>query len=209
MRALDLFCGGGGAGMGLYKAGFEVVGVDIEPQPKYPFEFVQADALTYPFAGFDFIWASPVCKKFSSATRTSGTTAKWSDQITPIRRRLKRSKKPWVIENVEGAPLVDPVILCGTMFGLKLYRHRLFEANFKIRVPKHPTHRAKVTKMGRPKKAGEFINPVGHFSGVRDAQRAMDIDWLGQKELAQAIPPAYSEYIARQWVTDDKSGGQC
>jgi len=197
MRALDLFCGGGGAGMGLHQAGFEVVGVDIFDQPKYPFEFIKADALKYPLKGFDFVWASPVCKKFSSATKTAGTSDNWPDQITPLRKRLKRWGGNWAIENVGGSPLIDPIMLCGAMFGLRLYRHRFIETSKPINQPSHPTHKNKVCKMGRPPKRDEFINPVGHFSGVAIVQKAMDIDWLGQKELAQAIPPAYSEYVAR------------
>jgi len=196
MKALDLFCGGGGASAGLAKAGFEVTGVDLFPQPKYPYKFIQADAMTFPLDGYDLIWASPVCKHFSSATRTSRTIDKWPDQITPIRKRLQSCNTLYVIENVAGAPLKNAFMLCGIMFGLPLYRHRFFECNFNIALPSHPKHVARVGKMGRPLKEGEFINPVGHFSDVKAAQRAMKILWLGQKELAQAIPPAYSEFIA-------------
>src|SRR6476659_6309400 len=176
IRALDLFCGSGGAAMGLYRAGFSIVGVDLFPQPKFPFEFIQGDALTYPFDGFDFVWASPVCKKFSSATRTAGTSHLWPDQIAPIRERLIEWGGPWIIENVPGAPLRDPVSLCGAMFGLKVYRHRLFESNVPLVVPEHPVHIARTAKMGRPVQEGEFINPVGHFSDVPFAQKAMGIN---------------------------------
>ena len=182
--------------MGLHQAGYTVVGVDIDPQPRYPFTFYQADALTFPLHDYDFVWASPICKKFSSATRTSKTQDNWPDQIAPIRKRLQKWGGKWCIENVPGAPLVDPMMLCGAMFGLKTYRHRLFETSFNIEAPTHPNHKAKVCKMGRPPKKGEFINPVGHFSGVEFAKKALGIDWMTRDELSQSIPPAYAKYIA-------------
>lgn len=198
MKALDLFCGAGGASMGLHRAGYEVTGVDLYPQPRYPFNFVQADALTFPLEGYDLIWASPVCKRFSSATRTAGTSEMWPDQIAPIRERLEAAGVPYIIENVQGAPLINAVMLCGAQFGLQTYRHRYFESNVLLLVPPHPRHDAPVVKMGRPPTAGQFINPVGHFSDVPYARRALGIPWMGQSELAQAIPPAYSEYLGRQ-----------
>src|SRR3989337_2338587 len=135
MKCLDLFCCGGGAGMGYHLAGMEVVGVDIDPQPKYPFAFVQADALEYLAAHgheFDFIHASPPCQKWSIITKCGGNIDH-PDLIDPVRELLQRSGKPWVIENVPGSPLRDPIMLCGTMFGLGtsrgyiLRRHRYFE----------------------------------------------------------------------------------
>lgn len=199
-KALDLFCGAGGAGMGLHRAGFDVVGVDIAPQSRYPFEFVQADALTYPLDGFDLVWASPVCKRFSSATRTAGTSHRWDDQIAPIRQRLVQSGLPYIIENVAGAPLLSPLTLCGAMFGLRTYRHRLFESNVLLLAPPHPKHTAPVVKMGRPPAAHEYINPVGHFSNIGAAREAMGIEWMNGAGLSQAIPPAYSEYLGRQII---------
>ena len=102
-RALDLFCGAGGASMGLSRAGFDVVGVDIEPQPEYPFDFVRADALTYPLDGFDFIWASPKCQRYSAATRQSGNPEAHPDQVPAVRERLLAAGMPYAIENVMGA----------------------------------------------------------------------------------------------------------
>jgi DNA (cytosine-5)-methyltransferase 1 len=200
LRALDLFCGAGGASEGLHRAGFEVVGVDIAPQKNYPFRFIQADALTFPLDGYDLIWASPVCKRFSSATRTSKTSAIWPDQIMPLRARLEKWGGAWIIENVLGAPLRNSVMLCGAQFGLKVYRHRYFESSHLLLVPPHLEHHTPIVKMGRRPKPGDFINPVGHFSGVGYAQQAMGIDWMGQKELSQAIPPAYSEFLTRQVI---------
>ena len=129
-RILDLFCGAGGAAMGYHRAGFDVVGVDIKPQPRYPFEFVQADAMTYPLDGFDAIHASPVCKRHSAATPT-WARKNHPNQIPPTRERLIRTGLPWVIENVPGAPLRPDLKLCGCMFGLnELERERWFETNW-------------------------------------------------------------------------------
>src|SRR5258708_28352590 len=129
MKVLDLFCGAGGAAMGLPRAwpDAEILGVDIVPQPRYPFKFVQADAMTFPLEGYDFIWASPPCQAFSKTRRITGK--EYPDLIDPIRQRFP-TRIPYVIENVTGAPLFAPVMLCGTMFGLKVIRHRNFETNF-------------------------------------------------------------------------------
>lgn len=194
-RALDLFCCAGGAGMGLHRAGFDVVGVDIEPQPHYPFEFHQADAMTFPLAGFDFIWASPPCQAYTLCQRIRDN--EHPDLIEPTRQRLQASGVPWCIENVVGAPLINPIELCGAMFGLRTYRHRLFECSFPISAPTHPPHVAPLRKMGRPVRDGEFIHVVGNFSGVQVARDAMGIQWMPRDKLREAIPPAYSEFIGR------------
>lgn len=201
-KILDLFCCGGGAGMGYHLAGFEVVGVDIEPQPKYPFEFIRDDAISFLISHgneFDAVHASPPCQAFTPATKQwRGEGREYNDFISATRKELIALGRPWVIENVVGAPLVDPVLLCGAMFGLKTYRHRLFESSHYLYVPAHLKHTIPQAKMGRAPKDGEFIQVVGHFSGVPFAQKAMNIGWLGQKELAQAIPPAYTEFIGLQ-----------
>jgi DNA (cytosine-5)-methyltransferase 1 len=195
-KALDLFCGAGGASKGLADAGFEVTGVDILPQPNYPFKFVLADAMNFPLEGYDFIWASPPCQAFSMAQRIQKN--QHPDFISRIRRRLVESGTPWCIENVVGAPLLNPITLCGAMFGLRVYRHRLFETSFEIEQPLHPNHLAPVTKMGRPPKEGEFMHVVGNFSGVKEARAAMKIDWMTRDELRESIPPAYSTFIGLQ-----------
>ncbi len=201
LRALDLFCCAGGASMGLHRAGFEVVGVDIADQPHYPFEFHKADALEYPLDGFDFIWASPPCQAYTKAQRLQ--KREHPDLIAPMRRRLEQGfGKPYVIENVPGAPLnpFRSVMLCGSMFpSLKVYRHRFFETNFgHDRLHRHhPAHDAPQVKMGRPVRQGDFIQVVGNFSGVAYAREAMGIDWMTRDELREAIPPAYSEFIGR------------
>jgi len=185
--------------MGLWRAGFDVVGVDIAPQPRYPFMFIQADALDVRFQGFDFIWASPPCQAHSLAQRIRKNTH--ADIIAPIRERLKGSGVPWCIENVVGAPLIDPIELCGAMFDLRVYRHRLFECSFPVSVPPHPEHVAPLRKMGRKPEPGDFMHVVGNFSGVAQAREAMGIDWMARDELREAIPPAYSEHIGRAAIS--------
>jgi DNA (cytosine-5)-methyltransferase 1 len=194
-RLLDLFCGAGGAAMGYHRAGFEVIGVDIVPQPRFPFEFHQADAMTFPLDGYDVIHASPPCQRYSGAQRIRDR--EHPDLLWRIQARLVGRR--YVIENVVGAPLHNPIMLCGAMFGLKTYRHRLFESSLSIR-PKspHPPHIWPQTKMGRKPKAGEFIHVVGNFSGVALAREAMDTPWMTRDEMREAIPPAYTEWIGQQ-----------
>lgn len=199
-RILDLFCCGGGAGMGYRQAGFDVVGVDIMPQKRYPFPFIQADALGLDMAfvrTFDAIHASPPCQAYTLAQRIRGN--EHPDLIDPTRELLEASGLPWVIENVEGAPLRNPIVLCGSMFPeLRVYRHRQFEASFPITVPEHLAHDVPLTKMGRPVVAGNFMHVVGNFSGVSAARKAMGIDWMARDELREAIPPAYTRHIGTQ-----------
>jgi DNA (cytosine-5)-methyltransferase 1 len=198
-RLLDLFCGAGGASMGYVQAGFDVVGVDIKKQPNYPFEFHRADALTFDFRGFDAVAASPPCQRYTNAQKIR--QREHPNLVAPIRRRLKANKRPYVIENVVGAPLINPIELCGAMFSLQVYRHRLFECSFPIAAPVHPIHVAPLRKMGRPVKPGEFMHVVGNFSGVAQARKAMCIDWMTRDELRESIPPAYTEYIGRHLMT--------
>lgn len=196
-KALDLYCCAGGAGMGLWRAGFDVVGVDIAPQPHYPFEFVQADTfdLTPEYlTSFDFLWASPPCQAHTLAQRIRNNAH--PDLIEQTRSMLRHIGKPYCIENVVGAPLIGPIELCGAMFGLKVYRHRLFECSFPIKAPRHPAHVAPLRKMGRKPEPGDFMHVVGNFSGVRQAREAMGIDWMVRDELREAIPPAFSKFIA-------------
>lgn len=138
-RCIDLFCCAGGSSKGYARAGFDVVGVDIEPQPNYPFPFIRADVTELDprfLATFDFIAASPPCQRYSNAQRLMGN--RHPDLVAPTRALLKAAKRPYAIENVVGAPLIDPVELCGAMFGLRVYRHRLFEYSFSVKAPKHP-----------------------------------------------------------------------
>ena len=211
-RLLDLFCGAGGAAMGYHRAGFEVVGVDIAPQKNYPFEFHQADAMTFPLDGFEFIHASPPCQAFTLANfkaRRDGLV-EHPDLIDPVRQRLISTGKPWVIENVGGAPLMNPAMLCGTMFGLGVFRHRCFESNVLLLVPNHSAHEGRIGDgeffsvaggAGRWKSWGTVKRDVSKGTAVQ-WREAMGIDWMTRKELTQAIPPHYTEFIGRAILND-------
>lgn len=184
--------------MGLHRAGYEVVGVDINPQPHYPFEFHQADALTYPLEGFDLIWASPPCQAHTQLRGLGKASEGDQDFIEAIRWRLVYSKTPYVIENVLGAPLKDPVTLCGSSFGLAVRRHRLFEASFPIaRPPCSCRSRRNVAVYGKAP-GHRLPDGVQRARSLEHGREAMGIDWMDWRELTQAIPPAYSEHIARQ-----------
>lgn len=197
-KLLDLFCCQGGASRGYADAGFDVTGVDIDPQPRYPFNFVQADAVQYladHLDDYDAFAASPPCQAHTLAQRIQQNDH--PDFIDPIRDLMIASGKPWVIENVVGAPLRDPQMLCGAMFGLETYRHRLFEtgAGFTFEAPEHPQHVARTTKMGRPVQPGEYMHVVGNFTGVDKARGVMGMPWANRDGLREAIPPAYTEFI--------------
>jgi DNA (cytosine-5)-methyltransferase 1 len=201
--ALDLYCCQGGASHGLAAAGFQVVGIDIVEQPNYPFPFIRADAITTLPRGFDFVWASPPCQAHTLAQRIQGR--EHPDLIEPTRAMLRASGIPYVIENVVGAPLEDPIMLCGGMFGLQTYRHRLFECSFAIDPPHHPDHIAPIRKMGRPVREGEMMHIVGNFSGVQKARDIMGTQWMNRDGLREAIPPAFSKYIAEAALLSIKS----
>lgn len=210
-RLLDLFCGAGGAGMGYHQSDFEVVGVDLKPQPRYPFEFIQADCLTLDpvfVASFDAIHASPPCQKHTAAAPLQGLDH--TDLIPATRAILRASGLPYVIENVPGAPLLNPVTLCGLALGCNVKRHRLFESNFLIfgtECPKgHPgdwlivfgysaLHRSRGQGTGPKKDRGKS---KGKTVPHAEACAAMGIDWMNRMELSQAIPPAYARFIGGQ-----------
>jgi DNA (cytosine-5)-methyltransferase 1 len=223
-RLLDLFCGSGGAGMGYHRAGFEVIGVDIKPKPYYPFKFHQADALEYPLSGFDVVHASPPCQVYSRLSHLSGKQHK--ALIPIIRERLKKLNIPYVIENVIGAPLVNPIMLCGSMFGLKtkcgaqLLRHRLFEV-YPILILTPKCNHAKTRTIGIfGNKARDTAAEKRHYTKsketrgpapndilftLKDAQYAMGCPWMPFTSLSQAIPPAYTEFIGKQLMAHLKT----
>ena len=222
MRLLDLFCGAGGAAMGYHRAGFdEIVGVDIKPQPRYPFTFVQGDAMTYPLDGFDAIHASPPCQAFTTIRKGLWKDREHPDYVAAIRERLSVRGVPYVIENVPGAPLVRPFLLCGTMFRLRaknaeLRRHRLFEVQGfgMAMVPPcaHGSYGRKVPTSGKDGSERYWpatIEVYGNSGGSsrrdsrqmyphRDRAVAMGIDWMNGEELSEAVPPAYTEFIGKQ-----------
>lgn len=204
--------------MGYYRAGFDVVGVDIEPQPRYPFPFLQGDVLEvlktllagghlcftgehqYALNDFSAIHASPPCQRRTKAQKIQ--KREHPALIGPTRFLLERTGLNYVIENVvpddaatDDDPLVDPVMLCGAMFGLKTYRHRLFESNVSLGAPPHPTHVARTAKMGRPPQPGEFMHVVGNFSGVEHGREVMGMPWASRDGLREAIPPVYAQWV--------------
>lgn len=203
-RALDLFCGAGGATRGLQQAGFHVTGVDIDPQPHYCGDvFIQADAMTFPLDGFDLIWASPPCQGYSRMRHLPWLQGRqYPLLIGAMRQRLEAWGGDWIIENVEDAPMQSGVTLCGTMFGLKVYRHRRFESNVLLMSPPHLPH-TETIGAGRMLNDRERGNASGMVSLVGKDPRgaaAMGISWMVRGELAQAIPPAYARYLGEQMI---------
>ena len=208
MRLLDLYCKAGGASKGYADAGFEVVGIDIKKQKRYPYEFIQADCLEILqdmeyLRTFDVIAASPPCQTHSRTKHLRNAQGKSTDKVDLIpqtRSALIESGVPYVIENVPGAPLINPVQMCGSYFGLKVRRHRLFESNYHL--------------IGSPCKHKEQGKPVGIYGSMRDeipkgghtaksieeAREAMGIDWMIWGELVEAIPPRYTYEIGKQLI---------
>jgi DNA (cytosine-5)-methyltransferase 1 len=214
-RLLDLYCGAGGAARGYHDAGFDVVGVDIAPQPNYPYDFIQADALLYlrglesvnaginapAWFEFDAIHASPPCQAYSamSVTRPEG---EWPDLIAPTRALLTASGLPWVMENVAGAPLINPIILCGTSFGLgadgfEHRRHRYFESSFPMLVP-NCHHSLPAAPLYGHNPGRDWMRRYGRSFGIALKCEAMGIDWMNREELAEAIPPAFTDFIGAE-----------
>lgn len=191
--------------MGYHRAGFEVVGVDINPQPNYPFEFHRADALTYSIDGFDIIHASPPCEAHSRITGKHHR-GKHKDFIPETRAKLKKSGVSYVIENVEGSPLQNYFVLCGSMFNLDVKRHRLFECSHLLLTPpcNHTIwQRQYYSLCWRNRKKGILSPVVGVYGNINYSGefkircRAMGIDWMTNTELVKAIPPAYTEWIGK------------
>lgn len=249
-KCLDLFCGAGGASMGYNRAGFEMTGVDRSFQKRYPFRFIQDDAISYALAHgyeYDCIVASPPCQAHSNITPDK---SKHIDLIPQTRFVLQSLGLPYIIENVAGAKkaMRNPVMLCGADFGLKVYRHRLFESNVMLLVPPHVPHRDNTPRAGhavssagfvsvtsggtslkgltagqledmqiwqgrtersrtsKPETFHRYISPngfisvSGHFSAGDYVRFAMGIDWMTNAELAQAIPPAFTEFLGKQLI---------
>lgn len=229
-RLLDLFCGAGGAGMGYHRAGWDVVGFDINPQPDYPFEFHQADALALVkdairgcwhesaaltslpgmlrtcFGRFDAIHLSPPCQASTALTKGTNAGRVYPHLIPGARELACNSGLPTVIENVQGADVRRDVTLCGEMFGLDVIRHRYFEVDgFTVTQPPHVSHRGRVRGWRHGVyHDGPYLAVYGEGGGkgsVPEWQAAMGIDWTDdRKAIAEAIPPAYTEFIGRQLI---------
>lgn len=201
MKLLDLFCGAGGAAMGYHRAGFEVVGVDINPQPHYPFEFHQADAMTYPLDGFDAIHASPPCQAYSALTGKANQ-AKHPDLYGPTRDRLIASGLPFVIENVIGSPYHHGIVLCGSMFGLGVRRHRNFEMRDLVLMPfvcDHSGERPTTITTSNGTSGGTKDYVHSRQTDFVTGRELMGMPWAEtQREIGLAIPPAYTEWIGHQ-----------
>lgn len=199
--------------MGYHRAGFDVVGVDLFPQKHYPFEFVQMDALEVDPWNFDAVHASPPCQRYSDLANRNGNADQWPDLVGPVRDKLRQWGGPYVIENVEGSPLINPIVLCGTMFpGLRVIRHRLFESNVIMSAPphgKHPlvfTHDKRKAHYGRLDQNTSFVQVTGGGNcSVWNKRSAMGIDWMTGHELNEAIPPAYTEYIGARLLTSSEA----
>jgi DNA (cytosine-5)-methyltransferase 1 len=185
--------------MGYHRAGFDVTGVDINAQPHYPrggsMRFIQADAMTFPLEGYDAYHASPPCQRYSRLSNCRpGLAETYPDYIAAIRERLEATGKPYVIENVPGAPLRNPIKLCGWTFNRQTYRHRHFESNVPIEEPEHRPHTTPASKAARwvP---GTFVSVAGHCSPIRLCREVMDINWMPRNELAEAIPPYFTHHV--------------
>lgn len=203
-RLLDLFCGAGGAATGYHRAGFEVVGIDIKPQPRYPFAFVQLDALdaldallpdgqggSWTLADFDAIHASPPCQASANVTSWRGNKADHPELIPQTRELLEATGLPWVIENVPEAAIRRDFLLCGTMFGLAVKRHRAFETNWRGFALNHGCG------------SHYSLLPFEH-KRERAYADAMGCTWMNKTEARQAIPPAYTEHIGGYLLAEVK-----
>jgi DNA (cytosine-5)-methyltransferase 1 len=217
---LDLFCGAGGASKGYADAGFDVIGVDIKPQPHYPYDFIQADwesglmtVLHESYWSVAFIHASPPCQTFTRGQKLrKGKKASTPDLLVPVRETLKRLQIPYVIENVPGAPLINPLTLCGSTFGLKVRRHRLFESSEYLYAAGPCKHKEQGKPVGVYHAMNDQVKGKDYANGekivyggrtaatLQEGQEAMGIDWMTWPELREAIPPAYTTFIGRQLI---------
>lgn len=218
-KLLDLYCCAGGAAKGYHDAGFEVVGVDIVDRPNYPYEFIKADALEVLkdvefISQFSAIHSSPPCQCYSKLKYLSGNVEKWEenhvDLVAPTRELLIKTGKPYVIENVEGSPLINPIKLCGSQFeNMYTQRPRLFESNIHLRKPDVPVVRHKTLKLGQGPAEDGYITVAGTRppKGMNEIQAKLyygfalgGIDWMSLEELTQAIPPVYTCFLGKQII---------
>lgn len=205
MKLLDLFSCCGGISKGYHNCGFECTGVDINDDHRYPYNFIHADVFKLPlsfFEKFDLIHASPPCQHYTWATKKADRN-KHPDLVEKTRHLLKKTGKPFIIENVVGAPVRKDLILCGEMFGLRVLRHRIFEIEgFTVLSPHHPKHRDTIINSSGRKRS-YYASIAGHGGesysyNINDWKKAIGIDWVNDKKhLTQMIPPKYSEYIGK------------
>jgi len=207
---VDLCCKAGGAAVGYARAGFTVEGVDNEPQPRFPFRFHEADALEFLEACIgrgnrlpdgrpvDAYHGSPPCQPFSAISNCRpGLAASYADLVAPMRELLEQSGLPYILENVPGSPLRPDVVLCGHMFGRALYRHRIFESNVPLTAPEHPAHVVPASRAGHWT-PGTIISIAGNVAPMALARDVMDMHWTNRRELAEAIPPYYTQHLGEQ-----------
>ena len=210
IKVLDLFCGAGGASMGYHLAGFDVTGVDVKQGKRYPFTYVRGDVMDLSIdylQSFDLIHASPPCQTYSITRNlriAQGKQTSKLDLIEPVRKMLIDSGKPYIMENVKGAPLIDPIQLCGSSFGLKVRRHRLFESNVGLK-GSECDHKAQGRPVGVYGSLNDEIPQGGKTATtIAEARQAMGIDWMIWTELVEAIPPIYTKYLGDQWAGKTK-----
>jgi len=215
MRLLDLYCGAGGAAMGYHQAGFDqIIGVDLKPQKNYPFDFIQADALSYLAVhggDYDFIHASPPCQGYTilghlALARGVSLAKRYPEIIPDLREALEETDSPYVIENVPRSPLVNPFLLCGVTFGLRVLRHRAFESSQFILAPTHSKHRGTIFDRDYVGVygTGSFTSKDGKsgwsYRSLQECSEAMGINWMTRREITQAVPPAYTRWIGEQII---------
>ncbi|WP_329287766.1 SAM-dependent methyltransferase [Streptomyces sp. NBC_00691] len=203
LRVLVTYCCQGGDSWGWHMAGFDVTGVDLNPQPRYPFPFIQGDAIEYIRAHgheYDVHAGSPPCQAYTRCWKIQ--QREHPRLIGPTREAMQATGRPWVMENVEEAreEMRNPAMLCGASFGLHTYRHRLLEASFPIAVPEHPEHVHPTVKMGRPLKPGDWYHAVGNFSNVPYVKADMGVPWMTRDGIRECIPPVYGYHAATQFL---------
>lgn len=205
-KLADLGSGAGGSAWGYHLAGFDVTGVDIVPQPRFPVilpyvKFVQADAVEFLREHgheFDAFACSPPCQPYSRMSGCRpGLASTYPELIVPWRDALLEQDKPFIMENVKGAPLRSPVMLCTAAFGRETYRHRFFESNIPLEVPPDPPHLVPASRAGHWE-PGTYISIAGHFSPVSKGREAMGIEWMRREELKEAVPPCFTEFLGKQ-----------
>lgn len=218
---VDVCCCAGGATRGYQQAGFYVAGNDLAPQPRYcGDEFHRGDALEFvgacirrgnrlPDGQPIAVWhGSPPCQRFSAMSNCRpGLAGEYPDMVAALRALFESSGLPYVLENVPGSPVRPDVTLCGAMFGRELYRHRLFESNVPLPQPGHPEHAVPASRAGhwRP---GTVMSVAGNVGGVAHARKIMGMDWTNRRELGEAIPPYYTEFLGRHLlaaITDERA----